>query len=184
MPKQCDGEHIARVLGWVVIWALMKTLGDILVQERGEAGVDEVTVVERVVLEEHDVGCEKGILQPGMVYIAELYATQCEEAVLELGMEARGDGAGGGQATGNGGLVKLAMEYTAIEVGVVGGTEEVAEEFTGEHEGKEGARRGREGVIVERIDEDVFHCVLEAVERGEHCVGEEEERVERAGWMI
>ncbi len=43
----------------------MKTLDNILAQERGEAGVDEVAVVERIVLEEHDVGCKKGILQPG-----------------------------------------------------------------------------------------------------------------------
>lgn len=45
-------------------------------------------MVEGVVLEEHDVRREEGILQPRMVYIAELYAAQCEEALLELGIEA------------------------------------------------------------------------------------------------
>lgn len=141
-------------------------------------------MVEGVVLEEHDVRCEKDILQAGMVYIAELYAVQCEEALLELGMEARGDDAGGGEAAGNGGLVKLAIEHTAIEVGVVGRTKDVAEEFTGEHEGKEGTRRGRGRVIVERTDDDIFHCELKAEERGEHCIAEEMDRVGRTGWMI
>ena len=46
-----------------------------------------MAVVEGVMLEEHDVRCEEGILQPGMVYIAELYAAQCTEALLELGIE-------------------------------------------------------------------------------------------------
>jgi hypothetical protein len=131
-------------------------LGHILVQQRRQAGVDKETVVEGVVLEEHDVKCEKVTLQVGVVYIAEPDAAQCEEALLELGMEARGDDAGGGEAAGNGGDVKLATEYTAIEVGVVGGTKEVAEEFTGEHEGKEGARRERERVIIDRVDDDIF----------------------------
>lgn len=44
-------------------------------------------MVEGVVLEEHDVRCEEGILQPRIVYVTELYATQSEEALLELGME-------------------------------------------------------------------------------------------------
>jgi hypothetical protein len=174
MPKQCDGEHVARVLGRPEVVAPMQTLGDVLVQERGEAGVDEVAVVEGVVLEEHDVTSEKDVLQSGMVYIPELYAAQSEEALLELGMEARDDDAGGGQATGNGGLVKLAIEYTAIEVGVAGGTKAVAKESASEYEGKERARRGRGRVMVEREDDDVVHYVLEVEERGGHCVAEEE----------
>ena len=47
-----------------------------------------MAVIEGVVLEKHDVRREQGILQPRVVYIAELYAAQCEEAPLELGMEA------------------------------------------------------------------------------------------------
>ena len=143
-----------------------------------------MAVVEGVVLEEHDVRCEEGILQVWVVYIARLYAAQCEEALLELGMEARGDDAGGGGAAGSGGKVKLATEYTTIEVGVVGRAKEVVEEMTGEHEGKERARRGRGRVMVERIDEDIFHCVLKKEERRGHCVAEEEERRGRAGRMI
>ena len=68
------------------------------------------------------------------------------------------------------------MEYAAIEVGVVGRMKEVVEMTTGEHEGKEGARWGRRRVMVERIDDAVFHSVLKEEERGGHCVAEEEER--------
>jgi len=37
-------------------------LGDILVQQRGQVGVDKMVVVEGVVLKEHDIRCEEGIL--------------------------------------------------------------------------------------------------------------------------
>lgn len=66
------------------------------------------------------------------------------------------------------------MEYAAIEVGVVGRMKEVVEMTTGEHEGKERARWGRGRVMVERVDDAVFHSVLN--EEGGHCVAEEEER--------
>lgn len=69
-------------------------------------------------------------------------------------------------------------------MGVVGRTKEVVEETTGEHEGKEGTRRGRGRVMVERIDDAVFHCVLREEERGGHCLAEEEERLGRAERMI
>jgi hypothetical protein len=46
-----------------------------------------VAAVEGVVLKEHDVRYEEGILQLRVVYIAELYAAQREEALLELCME-------------------------------------------------------------------------------------------------
>lgn len=61
---------------------------------------------------------------------------------------------------------------------------EVVEETTGEHEGKEGARRGRRRVMVERIDDAVFHCVLEEEGRGGHCKAEEEDEEERRGRAI
>ena len=67
---------------------------------------------------------------------------------------------------------------------VVGGTKEVVEETTCEHEGKEGTRRGRRRVMVERIDDAVLHCVLRKEERGGHGLAEEEERVGRAERMI
>jgi hypothetical protein len=38
--------------------------------------------------------------------------------------------------------------------------------------------------MVERIDDAVLHCVLREEERGGHCLAEEEERLERAEWMI
>ena len=84
---------------------------------------------------------------------------------------------------GNGSEVKLATEYATIEAGVVGRTKEVVEETTGEHEGKEGARWGRRSVMVERIDDTVFHCV-QRDERGGHCLAEKEERLGRAERMI
>jgi hypothetical protein len=59
---------------------------------------------------------------------------------------------------------------------VVGWMDEVVEETTGEHEGKEGAWRGRRRFMVEKIDDAVFHCVLEKEERGGHCIADEERR--------
>jgi hypothetical protein len=47
-----------------------------------------VAVVEGVMLEEHDICWEEGILQLRMVYNAELYAAQSEEVLLGLGIEA------------------------------------------------------------------------------------------------
>ena len=118
-------------------------------------------------LEKHDVRCEKGILQVGMVYFAELYAAHCEEALREFGMEARGEDVG--EAAGNGGNVKLASKDAAIEAGVVGWTKKVIEETTCEHEGDKGARRGRGRVIVERKNHDIFHSVLKDDKRKGHC---------------
>jgi len=116
-------------------------------------------MVEGVVLEDHDVRDEEGTLQPRMVYIAELDAAHCEEALLELWMEVRSDDAGRGETTGDGGRVKLAKEYAAVEVGVVGRMEEIVKETACEHEGKEGAWRRRRRVVVQGEDDAVFHCV-------------------------
>jgi len=127
-----------------------------------------VAVVEIIVFEEHDVCREEGILQLGTVYVAKPYAAQSEEAILELGMEALGDDAGRGEAAGNGSGVKLAIEYATIEMRVVGRMKEVVEETASEHEGEKGARRRGRRVMVDRIDDAVFHCVLEEDEEGRH----------------
>ena len=97
-----------------------------------------MAAVEGVVLEEHDVRYEEGILQLRVVYIAELYAAQREETLLELDIKVRRHDAGRGEAADNGGGVKLAIEYAVVELGIVGGTEEMVEAATCEHEGKEG----------------------------------------------
>ena len=57
-----------------------------------------MTIVEDVVLEDHDVCYKEGLLQLRVVDVAAPYAAQREEALLELGIEVRGDEAGWGEA--------------------------------------------------------------------------------------
>jgi hypothetical protein len=147
-----------------------------------------VAIVELVVLENHDICHTEGILQPMIVDVAMPYAAQCEEALLELGIEVRGDDARRGEAAGNGGKVKLVTEYAAVKARVVGRLEEIIKLTTCEHEGKKGARgRGRRVVVAEREDDAVFHCELYE-EKGEGHVEEEEarrdKRKEREGARI
>jgi hypothetical protein len=134
-----------------------------------------VAVVEGIVLEDHEVRDEEGTLQLRMVYIAEFDAAQREETLLELGMEVRGDDAGRGETAEDGGRVKFATEYAAVEVGVVGRMKETVKETACEHEGKEGTRRRRRRFVVQGEDDAVFHGVLKEEERGGH-VEEEETR--------
>jgi hypothetical protein len=139
-----------------------------------------VAIVEDVVLEDHGVRYKEGLLQLGIVDVAALYAAQGEEPLLELGIEARGDKAGRGEAADNSGKVKLVVEYAAVEVRVLGRAEEIVKAATCEHEGKEGARRrGQRVVVAEREDEDVLHYVLKE-EKGEGHVEEEETREVRS----
>ena len=120
-----------------------------------------MAIVELVVLEDHDICHTEGTLQPIIVDVAKLYAAQREEALLELGIEVRGDDARRGEAASNGGKVKLVAEYAAVETRVVGRFEELIKLTTCEHEGKKGARgRGRRVVVAEREDDAVFHCEL------------------------
>jgi hypothetical protein len=176
MPKERDGEDIARVLGGPDVSTAMETLGDVPVEKRGQADVYEEAMVEGVVLEDHDVRDDEGTLQPRMVHVAESDAPHCEEALPELWMKVRGDDVGRGEAAGDGGRVELAREYATVEVWVVGRVEEIVEEAACEHEGKEGARRRGGRVVVQGKDDAVFH---QEEEREGH--GDEEGEETREG---
>jgi len=62
MPKQSDGEGIARVLDGPDVVAAMQTLVDVPVEKRGEGYIQKELKIEFVVLEHHDVRPEKGAL--------------------------------------------------------------------------------------------------------------------------
>lgn len=72
------------------------------------------------------------------------------------------------------------MKDATIEARVVGRMKVIVEATTGEHEGKEGAWWGQRRVMVERIDDAVFHSVVREEEKGGHYLAEEE----RHGRMI
>lgn len=75
MPKESDGEGAAHVLDGPEVVAPMQTLCNVLVKNGREAGVLEVTKVEGIVLEYHDVGYKESALL---------------EAALELWIQVRG----------------------------------------------------------------------------------------------
>ena len=103
-----------------------------------------------------------------MVDIARLYAAQGPETLLEFWKEARCVVDGGmGETAGEGAAVELAVEDAAVETGIVGRVKEVVETTTGEHERQEQARGRGWGLVVEREDDEFFHCVLEERERWE-----------------
>ncbi len=169
MPKQCNGESIARVLDGPDVMAGMQTLGDVPVEQCREGGVQEVSKVEGVVLEHHEVGGEEGVLEVRMEHVAGLDAAERQEAPLELWeKEGREVDGGRGEAAGDGGGVELAVEYATVEAGIVGRAKEVVEATACEHEREEGARRRGWKLVVEREDDVVLHCVLEERERGKH----------------
>jgi hypothetical protein len=95
MPKQCNGEGIARVLDGPEVVAAMQTLSDVFVEKCRESGVEKVAIVEGVVLEHHEIGDEESVRQPNVVHVAGLYAAHRLEAPLELWKEVRGDVDGG-----------------------------------------------------------------------------------------
>ena len=141
MPKQSDSEGIARVLDGPDVVAAMQTLVDVSVEESGEGDVQKVLIIESVVLEDHDVRREEGVLQIGVLDIARPYGAQGAETPLELWVEAQGVVDGGmGETAGEGGAVELAVEDAAVETGIVVRVEELVEETTCKHERQEQAR--------------------------------------------
>jgi hypothetical protein len=180
MPKQCNGEGIARVLDGPEVVTGMETLGDVPVEQCREGGVQEVSKVEGVVLEDHEIGGEEGILQLRMEHVACIDAAEREEAPLELWeKEGREVDGGRGEAAGDGCGVELAIEYATVEAGIVGRAKEVVEATACEHEREEGARRRGWRLVVEREDDVVLHCVLKERELGKHDKKKETRKGER-----
>lgn len=125
-------------------------------------------IIESVVLEDHNVRREKSVVQIGVVDIARLYEAQGAETPLELWEEARCVVDGGmGETAGEGGTVELAVEDAAVETGIVGRVEELVEATACKHERQEQARGRGWGLVIEREDDEVLHCVLEERKRGE-----------------